>query len=198
QALEGCFARRDCPIWADSSTGRDCRRLEVALGGAAGVAEATGSAAYCRFSGNQIARISRLEPEVYASSERVSLVSSFLTSVLAGKYCPIDASDASGMNLMDIRTQDWHEGALAATGASGLREKLGPIAPSYHTVGRVSPFFVRKFGFSPSCVVAMGSGDNPCSIAGLGLTADKGSVMVSLGTSDTVAAITTSPLPQVE
>lgn len=26
-----------------------------------------------------------------------------MTSVLAGRYCPIDASDASGMNLMDIR-----------------------------------------------------------------------------------------------
>ncbi|CAN0084238.1 unnamed protein product, partial [Laminaria digitata] len=51
----------------------------------------------------QIARIARREPEAYAACERVSLVSSFLTSLLAGRYCSIDASDASGMNLMDIR-----------------------------------------------------------------------------------------------
>lgn len=51
----------------------------------------------------KIARIARREPEIYASCERVSLVSSFVTSVMAGRYCPIDASDASGMNLMDIR-----------------------------------------------------------------------------------------------
>lgn len=51
----------------------------------------------------KIARIARREPEAYARCERVSLVSSFVTSLLAGKYCPIDASDASGMNLMDIR-----------------------------------------------------------------------------------------------
>lgn len=51
----------------------------------------------------QIARIARREPGAYAACERVSLVSSFVTSVLAGRYCPIDASDASGMNLMDIR-----------------------------------------------------------------------------------------------
>lgn len=51
----------------------------------------------------KIARIARREPETYASCERVSLVSSFVTSILAGRYCSIDASDASGMNLMDIR-----------------------------------------------------------------------------------------------
>lgn len=54
QALAGCFARQDCPIWADSSTTRECHELEEALGGAKAVAEATGSAAYCRFSGNQV------------------------------------------------------------------------------------------------------------------------------------------------
>ncbi|CAN0567911.1 unnamed protein product, partial [Laminaria digitata] len=54
KALRGCFARRDCPIWADSSTEKDCHNLEEALGGPAAVAEATGSAAYCRFSGNQV------------------------------------------------------------------------------------------------------------------------------------------------
>lgn len=54
QALAGCFARRDCPIWADSSTTRECHELEEALGGPKAVAEATGSAAYCRFSGNQV------------------------------------------------------------------------------------------------------------------------------------------------
>ncbi|CAN0530399.1 unnamed protein product, partial [Ectocarpus sp. 12 AP-2014] len=147
--LAGCFARRDCPIWADSSTTRECHNLEEALGGPKAVAEATGSAAYCRFSGNQISRIARREPEAYASCERVSLVSSFVTSLLAGRYCSIDASDASGMNLMDIRSRDWHEGALAAAKADGLREKLGRVCPSYECQGKVSPFFSTKFGLNP-------------------------------------------------
>lgn len=51
----------------------------------------------------KIARIARREPEKYAACDRVSLVSSFVSSILAGRYCSIDASDASGMNLMDIR-----------------------------------------------------------------------------------------------
>lgn len=59
--------------------------------------------AYVSHGKRKIARIARREPETYASCERVSLVSSFVTSILAGQYCSIDASDASGMNLMDIR-----------------------------------------------------------------------------------------------
>ncbi|CAM9733519.1 unnamed protein product [Pylaiella littoralis] len=197
EALAGCFARRDCPIWADSSTTRECQALEEALGGPKAVAEATGSAAYCRFSGNQIARISRREPEVYASCERVSLVSSFVTSLLAGRYCPIDASDASGMNLMDIRSRDWHEGALAGSGAEGLREKLGTVCAPHESQGKLCPFFVTKFGLNPDCVVVSGSGDNPCGLAGLGLSGE-GTVAVSLGTSDTIMGITRDPCPQEE
>lgn len=47
------------------------------------------------------------------------------------------------------RTRDWHEGALAATKAQGLREKLGGVCASHDCQGRISPFFVRKFGFNP-------------------------------------------------
>ncbi|CAN0205913.1 unnamed protein product [Ectocarpus sp. 4 AP-2014] len=197
EALSGCFARRDCPIWADSSTTRECHNLEEALGGPKAVAEATGSAAYCRFSGNQISRIARREPKAYASCERVSLVSSFVTSLLVGRYCSIDASDASGMNLMDISSRDWHEGALAAAKAEGLREKLGRVCPSYECQGKVSPFFSTKFGLNPDCVVIAGSGDNPCGLAGLGLSGE-GTVAVSLGTSDTIMGITSQPSPQEE
>lgn len=42
-----------------------------------------------------------------------------------------------------------------------------------------------------------GSGDNPCGLAGLGLSGE-GPVAVSLGTSDTVMGITREPRPQEE
>ena len=42
--------------------------------------------------------------------QRISLVSSFGGCLFLGDYCPIDDSDGSGMNLMDIRKRSWsHE-----------------------------------------------------------------------------------------
>ena len=42
-ALAGCFACEDCPIWADSSTHEECAAMEAALGGAERLAAMTGT-----------------------------------------------------------------------------------------------------------------------------------------------------------
>jgi len=51
------FALPDAPIWQDSSTTKDCRDLEAAVGGPQVLADLTGSRAYERFTGPQIARV---------------------------------------------------------------------------------------------------------------------------------------------
>ena len=43
----------DSPVWMDSSTSAECRKLEEAVGGAQRLADITGSRAYERFTGNQ-------------------------------------------------------------------------------------------------------------------------------------------------
>ena len=214
------FAVADSPIWADSSTGPQCAALERALGGAGAVATATGSRAYERFTGNQIAKVRADDPAGYAAAARVSLVSSFGASLFAGAVAPIDSSDGSGMNLMRIapggdgaggpgsgRRWSWHEGCLAAAAggagaaAAALRAKLGPVAGAAADVGALAPYFAARYGFAPACRVVAWSGDNPCSLQGLGLglgDGGAGDVAVSLGTSDTLFAITNACRPGVE
>jgi xylulokinase len=53
----------------DSSTGSQCKKLEEALGGPLDLAEITGSKAFHRFTGNQIAKIFQGTPDVYKQTE---------------------------------------------------------------------------------------------------------------------------------
>jgi xylulokinase len=191
--LAAVFSVADSPVWMDSSTTRECAALEKALGGAQAVADLTGSRAYERFTGNQIAKIFRTRPDAYAATDRIALVSSFVASLLIGDYAPIDAADGSGMNLMDIRSKTWSPRALAAT-APDLAKRLGRIAPSHKVVGRIHPYYARRFGFNSSCAIVAFSGDNPCSLAGLRLQ-QPGDLALSLGTSDTLFGSLSDPRP---
>lgn len=88
------------------------------MGGAKNVSARTGSKCFERFTIHQIIKVClwchhqhckvfRETPEAVANTERISLVSSFLTSLLVGTYAPIDPADGSGMNAMDINTKKW-------------------------------------------------------------------------------------------
>lgn len=181
EQLSDLFSRPTAPIWMDSSTSAACADITNALGGPANVAEATGSAAFERFTGPQIRKFQLQEPEAYARTGHIALVSSFMCSLLSGRIAPIDPGDGAGMNLMDIRTQGWHAKALQAT-APDLVRRLPPIAPSGTVVGPVSRYFVTRYGLSPACQSVIWSGDNPCSIVGLGLV-ESGQAAISMGTS---------------
>jgi len=181
--MRASLSRPVAPIWMDSSTRQQCDEIEGIVGGATDVANLTGSRCFERFTGPQIRKFWRTESRRYENTAKIHLVSSFMASVLAGKHAPIDHGDGAGMNLMDIRTSQWSPAMLKAT-APGLRGKLPTLAPSNRIVGRISPYFVEKYGFSPRCRVMVWSGDNPNSLIGVGLI-QSGKVCISLGTSDT-------------
>ncbi|CAM0147189.1 unnamed protein product [Urochloa decumbens] len=180
----------------DSSTAAQCQEVEAAMGGALRLAALTGCRAHERCTGPQIRKMWQTRPEVYGATERVSLVSSFMASLLIGGYACIDQTDGAGMNIMDIATRQLREDALQAM-APGLEERIGKLAPAHAVSGKIAPYFVQRFQFASSCLVIQWSGDNPNSLAGLTLS-NPGDLAISLGTSDTVFGVTDSPEPTLE
>lgn len=206
EILRDAFTIPNGPIWMDSSTAKQCEALEKELGGAQRVADITGSRAYERFTGNQISKAFLDFPDSMNSNcERISLVSSFLSSLLIGDFAPVDISDGSGMNLMDIRSGKWSADMLKAVEKIGnvkengsLREKLGEEPVESHAfLGRINWYFMERWNFHSDCSIIASSGDNPCSLAGLGLH-QPGDVGISLGTSSTLFAIVENPAPSSE
>jgi len=181
--LEGIFARVTSPTWMDSSTTVECREIEEAVGGAAALAQRTGSRAFERFTGPQIRRFFKQNPRGYDSTVRIHLISSFLATLLAGKDGPIDRSDGAGMCLQDLATSAWWPEAAAAV-APGLMARLPALEPSSAIAGTLSSYWRERYGLPASRVVAW-SGDNGCSLVGTGLVRE-GRIGISLGTSDVV------------
>ncbi|KAJ2958816.1 hypothetical protein NQZ79_g5686 [Umbelopsis isabellina] len=183
--LKDAFAITQSPIWQDASTTKQCRSLEQLVGGAQGLAEKTGSKGYERFTGNQIAKIYEQNRSAYDATAAISLVSSFIATVLLGKLAPVDAADGSGMNMMDIHSHQWISSILEHCGGNGLKDKLGsePIEGGT-ALGNISSYFVTRYGFSPECVIAPFTGDNSATLVSMNL--EPGDCVVSLGTSDTM------------
>ncbi|MBQ4198431.1 MAG: carbohydrate kinase [Kiritimatiellae bacterium] len=176
------FSRDTSPIWMDSSTGAECRALDAEFGERLRLD--TGSPAIERFAGPQIMKFARMEPDAFARTARIHLLSSFLTSWFAGEDAGIDVGDGAGMNLLNLKTLDWDRAVCDFISPSLLSKLPKVVRPgtSYRLAARFA-----EYGLRPGIPVAPFTGDNPASLVGCG-AAEPGVAVLSLGTSDTFFA----------
>jgi len=192
--LGSSITRKTSPIWEDRSPVKEAAYLASALEKYGSIQAFTGNRAELRFPAAQILKWASQSPQEYYQTAHVFLLSAFLTSILAGKIMAVDTGDGWGTNLntLDIKHPGWSNVVLKVandyldsrkTGLS-LQDKLGEMAHFDTPVGKISPYFVKKYGINPDAMVLAGTGDNPATLLGCG-----GRAVISLGSSYTINGV---------
>lgn len=190
---------RPALLWNDNRSAAAAADL-IREFGAAGLAARTGSVPVASFTSTKLRWLRDAEPEVAARVAAVALPHDWLTWRLRG-YGPADdaaaplgpdlaalvtdRSDASGTGYFDAGSGDYDRDLLvAALGHDAVLPRvLRPDERAGATAG--------THGIRPGLVIGAGAGDNAG--AALGLGAVDGDVVVSIGTSGTVFAVTDVP-----
>ena len=129
------------------------------------------------------------EPENMARCRAILLPKDYIRFMLTGRLAT-DAGDASGTNLLDIRTRTWSSELTEAAGADPAL--LPTVLESCDVAGYVTREAALLTGLREGTPVACGSGDNACAAAGTGVVSE-GTAFTTLGTSGVVYAHTDAP-----
>jgi xylulokinase len=188
---------RPAKLWCDTSTAAECAILTRKLRGPKAVIRETGLPFLPGYTAPKILWLKRREPANFRRLRHVLLPHDFLNFHLTGNYF-MEAGDASGTALFDVRKRRWSAKVCAAIDRK-LLACLPPISDSRAPAGTLKPELARKFGFGPDVVVSAGGGDNMMGAIGTGNVVP-GVVSASFGTSGTIYAFAQQPVvdPQGE
>lgn len=179
---------RPAPLWNNVASAPDAERLNALADFAAEV----GTRLVASITITKLAHLARTEPEVLARVAAVGLPHDWLNYKLTGNLVT-DRGEASGSGwwspVQGRERRDLLALAVGEDTAQRLRlpEVRGPQEPA----GVLTAGAAAALGLPEGIPVGPGTGDNMG--AALGIGAAPGEIVVSLGTSGTVATVTTTP-----
>jgi len=183
-------------IWRTSNTTSEAAIVRKRVGGSGRLIGLSGSDGPLRFSAFGIRKTAIEHPAAYRSTSLIHQISTLIPAALTGRIgIPLDWGNACGSSMMDYRARQWSEELLEAVavdlpdGPADLYRKLPPLASALTAAGTIANYFVLRHGFTPGCLVGIGSGDNPQSKVLV-----PGSLL-SLGSSFVIMAATEGPAP---
>jgi xylulokinase len=153
---------RPAILWNDQRTAAECAEIEERVG-LERLIELTGNRALTGFTAPKLLWLRRHEPEVYGRIRRILLPKDYVMMRLTGEH-GIDAADASGTLLFDVRGRRWS--GEVADALEIPHEWLPPVSES---------------------TVYGGAGDQQAAALGVGVVGP-GTLSVVLGTSGVVLA----------
>ena len=188
---QGHLTRARSKLWNDFSTLEECKLLTDALGGQSAMIDEVGNSQRTGYTAAKIYHMRRHEPEAYEKTAVFFLVHNYINWYLTGGVSVMEPGDTSGMALWNTGTGAWSRKVIDVIDP-GLMERLPQVKPSNRSIGLVSGAIAKEFGFSESCVIDAGSGDNMYGAVGTGNVVP-GIVTISLGTSGTAYSFMEQP-----
>lgn len=137
--------------------------------------------------------VRKYEPENYRKCRHILLPKDYVRFALTGEFAT-EVSDASGMQLLDVKNRCWSDEILDALEID--RALLGKVYESQEVTGYLRPEIARECGLGAKVAVVGGSADNAGAAIGSGVVMD-GDAFTTIGTSAVVytAVDTYTPIP---
>ncbi|GIG02130.1 xylulokinase [Catellatospora citrea] len=174
---------RDALLWNDTRSAQAATDLVAELGGGQAWADAVGSVPVASFTVTKLRWLAQHEPDNAARTAAVCLPHDWLTWQLGGtgdlSALATDRSDASGTGYWSPSTGEYRRDLLKL--AFGRDVALPAVLGPDGSPGRTAA----------GALLGAGAGDNAA--AALGVGAQPGDVIVSIGTSGTVFSVATVP-----
>lgn len=170
-------------IWCDQRTVAEADDLTKKIGRDR-LIEITGNPALTGFTAAKILWVQKNEPEVYAKTAKILLPKDYIRYMLTGEYAT-EVSDASGMQLMDIKNRCWSDEILEKLNID--KNLLGKMYESCEVTGTVHKAAAELTGLEVGTIVVGGAGDQAAGAVGNGIV-KPGIVSSTIGTSGVVFA----------
>jgi len=180
---------RNAIIWADMRAVAEAEML-IERFGADEVYRITGHRASPSYSGAKILWIRNHQPDIFTQAYKFVHAKDFIVARLTGNFVT-DLSDASGMNLYDLRKKDWSDPILDSVGLN--RDMLPELHLSSDIVGYVTKKIAPEVGLAEGTPVVIGGGDGCCAAAGAGVVRES-SAYNYIGSSSWIGIATSEPI----
>lgn len=181
---EGGLLRRSI-IWCDQRTGEEVQQMNRIVGERR-LIEISANPAMTGFTAAKILWVQKHEPEIYSRCAHILLPKDYIRYRLTGEFAT-EVSDASGMQLMDVKNRSWSSELLSAFNID--RKLLGTVYESPEVTGTIHEEAASATGLPAGTPVVAGAGDNPAAAIGTGIVR-QGSAFNTIGSSAVIYAVT--------
>lgn len=178
---------RNAIIWCDQRTEAEVCEMNQRAGEQK-LIEITANPALTGWTAAKILWVKNNEPQIYEKCRHILLPKDYLRFILTGEYAT-DVSDASGMQLLDIRKRNWSSEICHLLGID--MEYLPKVYESCKITGTLRKNIAETLGLNENTIVVGGAGDNAAAAVGTGVVKDE-KAFTTIGTSGVVFAHTSS------